>query len=197
MPQHKHTTYLSYFGNQQRLAILKHDSKVVVAISNDSGKIAGFVTYKELIDEKAAKNPSLWQKLVYHVTSVVFTVQSTLRRWIYKEDFRGVDRHFSAIGKSQKLVNEKNPGHPGSSHYNFVAWLGVHPDFQGQGVGGQLLQYGIDLDLPLYLEASPKGYPVYLRKGFKELKARCDMMDFEGNVIESIPTMLHPGKKNL
>jgi predicted N-acetyltransferase YhbS len=51
--------------------------------------------------------------------------------------------------------------------------VAVHPDYQGQGVGGQLMKWGMDvaeqLNLPIYLESTVEGVPLYKRLGFKTL----------------------------
>ena len=53
-------------------------------------------------------------------------------------------------------------------------WIGmvlVDPDAQGQGLGGSLLKYSLDAlqHLPaIRLDATPAGYPLYLKQGFAE-----------------------------
>ena len=53
-------------------------------------------------------------------------------------------------------------------------WIGmvlVDPDAQGQGLGASLLKYSLDArhDLPaIRLDATPAGYPLYLKQGFAE-----------------------------
>lgn len=51
--------------------------------------------------------------------------------------------------------------------------VAVHPDYQGKGVGAQLMQWGINmaeqLNLPIYLESTVEGVPLYLKLGFQTL----------------------------
>lgn len=193
-PAANHTSYLAHYARQRRLAILKHDSRVVVAVTK-TGQVAGIVTYSEINETGPKKRPSLWQRCVYALNLAALHVTTIWQRVINGEDYRKVDARMDMISVSSKKVFAENPGHPGVNHYSYVAWLGVDPQYQGQGLGGKLLQYGIDLGLPVYLEASEYGFPMYHKKGFQELGPRCEMADEDGNVIESIPTMLHPGKQ--
>lgn len=61
---------------------------------------------------------------------------------------------------------------PASHRYLGPLW--THPDYQGQGAGGALLQHAISLaevsGAPMYLEASPAGQPVYARYGWERVE---------------------------
>ena len=50
----------------------------------------------------------------------------------------------------------------------------MHPDYQGKGVGKKLVQWGLDvsesLRLPIYLESTTEGIPLYERTGFQRLE---------------------------
>lgn len=52
--------------------------------------------------------------------------------------------------------------------------VAVHPDYQGKGVGKQLVQWGLDvserLKVPVYLESTHEGLPLYERTGFRKLE---------------------------
>ncbi|KAM0323349.1 hypothetical protein ACHAQA_008942 [Verticillium albo-atrum] len=53
----------------------------------------------------------------------------------------------------------------------YLSVLVVHPDHQGKGVGKKLLSWGLQeaarLNLPVWLESSPAGKPLYDKSGFK------------------------------
>jgi GNAT superfamily N-acetyltransferase len=56
---------------------------------------------------------------------------------------------------------------------NRFGWIGmvlVDPDAQGQGLGASLLEYSLDAlhELPIRLDATPAGYPLYLKQEFAE-----------------------------
>ncbi|KAI2472037.1 acyl-CoA N-acyltransferase [Annulohypoxylon bovei var. microspora] len=62
----------------------------------------------------------------------------------------------------------------GKKHrYIYLGVLAVHPEQQRRGVGRLLTQWGINaaeqLDLPVYLESSMPGLPLYERMGFERL----------------------------
>ena len=58
-----------------------------------------------------------------------------------------------------------------SNHMPVLGLLCVHPDFQRQGIGKILVQWGLrqaaELGLTVHLEASPEGLPLYRSLNFK------------------------------
>ncbi|GAA5853438.1 hypothetical protein JCM8547_002457 [Rhodosporidiobolus lusitaniae] len=64
----------------------------------------------------------------------------------------------------------------GDEPHWYLGPMFTHPDFQGQGLAGQLLQHAINLAdahdpaQPMYLEASPAGMPVYTRYGWVRIE---------------------------
>ncbi|OQE36980.1 hypothetical protein PENCOP_c011G02907 [Penicillium coprophilum] len=57
-------------------------------------------------------------------------------------------------------------------HY-YLDMLGVHPSYQGKGLGSKLLKWGLmraDAEgVEVYLAASPLGRPLYAKYGFREV----------------------------
>jgi ribosomal protein S18 acetylase RimI-like enzyme len=51
--------------------------------------------------------------------------------------------------------------------------LGVHPSYQGKGLGSKLLNWGLkradDEGVEVFLSASPDGRPLYAKYGFREV----------------------------
>jgi ribosomal protein S18 acetylase RimI-like enzyme len=71
----------------------------------------------------------------------------------------------------ERLLAER---HPTSAAHHHLAYLGVRPDRQGQGIGSYLLighhAYLHVADLPAYLEANdPRNRQLYLRHGYSDI----------------------------
>jgi GNAT superfamily N-acetyltransferase len=82
-------------------------------------------------------------------------------------DRRVVDR----LRLLERLLDERHPSAPAHHH---LAYLGVHPDRQGQGIGSCLLIGHHALlhvaGIPAYLEASdPRNRQLYLRHGYTDV----------------------------
>ena len=77
--------------------------------------------------------------------------------------------------------------------------LAVHPDHQGKGLGGRLLQLGLEeadkARAQTYIEASPAGLPVYLKYGWKAVDEMViDMRPYGGHGVEHQPFLMRePG----
>ncbi|KAI1337259.1 acyl-CoA N-acyltransferase [Xylariaceae sp. FL0016] len=61
----------------------------------------------------------------------------------------------------------------GKRRHVYLPTMAVHPDYQRRGIGRLLMQWGIDmaekLGLPIYLEATDAGFPLYKSMGFERL----------------------------
>lgn len=183
-----------HFARTTRSSILKRDTRVMVAASTKDGRVAGYISYKEIKTQTApTARRSMAETVSYSLDVLVTSVVEYVRWIVYGEDHRAIDDRFNLIAQAQQNVLRQE-GYPGVEHYLYITWLAVHPDFQGRGVCSLMLQYGVKRGLPMYLEASDEGYPVYLHKGFQELSQRLEIRREDGSLVESVPTMLHPGK---
>lgn len=68
------------------------------------------------------------------------------------------------------VLEQMDRAHPTFEHW-YLPWLGVVPDAQGQGLGGQLLEHGLAIvdrtHLPAFLETpNPRTVAFYERHGF-------------------------------
>jgi ribosomal protein S18 acetylase RimI-like enzyme len=84
---------------------------------------------------------------------------------------------WSGLARFVNAMNQFDKKHehyaPGDHYYLFV--LGVEPELQGRGVGGQLIKPVLDRadseNLPCYLESSnPRNIPFYERHGFRVME---------------------------
>lgn len=78
----------------------------------------------------------------------------------------------SGIGRALAVSNALDAHHPKGSHYWYLHFVGVAPEFQGKGWGGAIIRDGLARiagdGLPAYLEtATPQNVPLYQRLGFE------------------------------
>ncbi|KAI1372842.1 acyl-CoA N-acyltransferase [Hypoxylon crocopeplum] len=110
-----------------------------------------------------------------------------LPSWPEGADVAFVEEVFGAIEKKHKEIMGDRP------HW-YLEILGVRKEFQGKGLGKQLLQWGLsradDAGAEAFLAASPAGAPMYKKYGFDLLET---MEIDDGRRIESF--MLRPAKK--
>ncbi|KAF7595678.1 hypothetical protein BBP40_005122 [Aspergillus hancockii] len=85
--------------------------------------------------------------------------KTAISREAYLEYFQTV------ISKREKWI--------GARHTGFLQVLVVLPEYQGRGIGTQLVKMGLEdaktLNLPVWLESSPEGYALYKKLGFNDL----------------------------
>ena len=82
---------------------------------------------------------------------------------------------FSGLGRVDAFRKAAEKHHPKSRPHFYLMTIGVDPKFQGQGLGGALLDATLaKIDakgLPSYLESSnEKNVPLYLRHGYEVTK---------------------------
>lgn len=99
---------------------------------------------------------------------------------------------FGAIGKCKKEILGGRP-------YVLLQMLGTHPSHHRRGVGAMHLKWGFEradeLGLPVYLEASPAGTPLYARMGFDTVGwLPFDVKEWGGKKDIPHALMLRPAK---
>ncbi|KAF2630210.1 acyl-CoA N-acyltransferase [Macroventuria anomochaeta] len=75
----------------------------------------------------------------------------------------------------------------GSRPHLYLHMLHTDPEYQRRGAGSALMEWGKqkadELDLPIYLESSTKGYGFYQKHGFKDVEVLdIDFSDYGGGV---------------
>lgn len=82
-------------------------------------------------------------------------------------------RHTAPPGVAKGLRFEKRK-HFLTKYSPELILLATRPEFQGRGAGTALVKHGIAIaeekKLPVWLEASPAGYPLYKKLGFKDVE---------------------------
>ena len=108
-------------------------------------------------------------------------------------------RDYAEREKERAAGAEKRRANLGGKPYVLLSILATHPDHHRRGVGAMHLKWGCDLadklGLPAYLEATPKGKPLYERFGFEGVgNMRFDARKYGHQ--EQIPhvCMLRPAK---
>jgi len=92
---------------------------------------------------------------------------------------------------------------PSSDRVSVLALLCVHPDHRRQGVGTELVQWGLRqaaaLSLTVHLEASPEGLPLYQSLGFEVVETVVvRAKDWDGGFERKYAVMLRkPVSKSL
>lgn len=78
-----------------------------------------------------------------------------------------------------------------------LALIVTTPEFQGRGVGSLLIRDGFAVadehNLPVWLEASPRGYRVYKKLGFQDVEEfEMDLTKYGGKTIDRSVGMIRP-----
>jgi len=129
----------------------------------------------------------------YHVLMKAGFEQAALRieglyRWYFNID-RSYDK--LKLAKFWQLLSQ-NPFFEDTSHYWELEILAVAPQYQRQGVGSKLLEWGMAqaaaVRLPVVVAATVKGEHLYAKHGFKE----CGKIDFTENQFSWTAMVWYP-----
>ncbi|TDZ17562.1 hypothetical protein Cob_v009474 [Colletotrichum orbiculare MAFF 240422] len=132
-------------------------------------QIVGFATW-ERVGPASDPGTSKWRQ---NNTGIAQTVERTLLNW--QAQYVNFFRLDKSVSRERLAIFEKenaaagNPVGPVEAFWNVVV-LGVHPDWQGRGVGKKLMQWGLDRSdedkVPIILIATTAGEGLYKRLGF-------------------------------
>src|SRR5215217_5940062 len=77
--------------------------------------------------------------------------------------------HTTAAVRDGRLLGTAATIHYGD-RFGWIGMVLVDSTAQGQGLGASLLKSALDLlrDVPVRLDATPAGYPLYVKQGFEE-----------------------------
>ncbi|CDZ96455.1 GNAT domain [Phaffia rhodozyma] len=141
---------------------------VKATLSSDPSKIVGSAFYWSPVDRTSTGGELLPEEKAAKLERAEKLERSKSSKLDF-EDGDGFDMSF--IDAFKKDIFEKRRDYfLGKPHW-FLELIYVHSDHQGQGVGKALLQWGIDQaesqGVPIYLEATEPGRPVYEKNGFR------------------------------
>ncbi|KAF9885571.1 hypothetical protein FE257_012777 [Aspergillus nanangensis] len=119
-------------------------------VDTETGRIAGMATWQVYWRER--------------------TAEERIKPWIGWLEGAQRQRAEGFLGqlweKREKWIGEKK--------HIYCHTVAVHPEYQGRGVGKHLVQWGLDtaeqLQVPIYLESTVEGVPLYERTGFQTLQ---------------------------
>lgn len=82
--------------------------------------------------------------------------------------------------------------HANDAVLDFLATLPAH---QGQGIGTRLLRWGLDkantVQRRVYLEATPEGYPLYIKYGWRAVEeVTIDFTEYGGEGLQTFVIMI-------
>ncbi|KAL4891457.1 acyl-CoA N-acyltransferase [Aspergillus ambiguus] len=119
-------------------------------VDTETGRIAGMATWQVYWRER--------------------TAEERVKPWIGWLEGEQRERAEAFLGQ----LWEKREKYIGEKKHVYCHTVAVHPEYQGRGVGKKLMQWGLDvaeqLKVPIYLESTHEGRPLYERLGFTTLK---------------------------
>lgn len=135
------------------------------------------------VDRPKCANPVVWDEQVRLLN-------------LSKENIFGKSTDFWCMSVLYRHIGE----HGKADRCEDLAGLATHPDYQGNGLGAALVRWGLEQaekdGLPVYLEATPAGAPLYKRLGFEVVEEH-DLSRFitDGTEYKVLSMLKRPGGK--
>jgi GNAT superfamily N-acetyltransferase len=154
---------LQHSIRENRHLELAPDTVVVHASIN--GKVVGVAFWTP---PKRLWRPETLGEFLYRKA---IDVKDALEDWVVPPTWFRKDR----VGEFYRVQGEHREKYLGRGYHNdtwYLKILAVHPEFQRQGIGTTLLEWGMEGARDgerVYLESSEAGMPLYLKKGFQIL----------------------------
>jgi GNAT superfamily N-acetyltransferase len=197
---------ISALSRMQRDAILQGNKLHFVAVDRSvhgtaaadtvDGKLIGLAIFCRVSDDQS----KLYQRQIGYlqwIEAQAASLETYVATWVkYLQDRKSVSEQLRKIGiLGATLSAGKQTALMDKGIHDFIdlSILTIHPSYQGKGVGKKLLEVVFEHarreDVPVWLESTPAGYPVYIKVGFKE--TGCTMTIQDGDqVIEQVPGLL-------
>lgn len=175
--------YINFALHRFRTRFVQPNIRMVVA-EDETGRLVGYATWQVEGESALARQ---WREGV----SWWWTFERPLLKleeW-YMKYLINHTVDYPTLFRFRKLANENFEGLPPHMHLIILA---VPPEQQGKGVGKAILRWGFKLaekeQMPVVLESSRVGQPVYESVGFKMYKTVDMSHEKEGEI--KIPVML-------
>lgn len=160
------------------------DPKGIVVCAIIDGKVAGCATWQ--MPRRLWRSESLGE-VVYRKA---IQYKDALEDWLFPQFWYDQPRR-DQFHKAQRDCMEKVLGLRGIDEIWYLKVLAVHPEYQRRGVGAALVDWGLkharERGEKAYLEATPFGIGLYLKKGFTTVGDL--ILGVEGDEIR-LPLML-------
>ncbi|BFZ54755.1 hypothetical protein PYCC9005_001792 [Savitreella phatthalungensis] len=192
-----HESFKRKFARSQRLDIIRGETEFLVAELPDL-PFAGYCQFTTVFADGRTASPvqrSLFERLLRSChawwQSTIDFFHDTLRgKAACKRNAVALQRYhlIGAVLRSNFPILKQLE--PPVGTFTYVSWLAVRPEAQGRGVGKAMLEHGMSRGLPLFLESSEAGYPVYMHVGFEDLNVPTIIRDEDGAVVEELPSLL-------
>jgi GNAT superfamily N-acetyltransferase len=140
--------------------------EIIVVCALVDGRVVGCATWR--LPKRLWRSESL-AEIIYRK---VIESKDAFEDWLFPSQWHISERREEFETAQDVSINKfLGPGTIDDTWYLKI--LAVHPEFQGRGIGTALLDWGLnharERGEKVYLEATPSGEKLYLKKGFQKV----------------------------